>query len=103
MTPSLGSGPMATTELQELQELRLRYKAAYTTYMNSVQALSDASQRGVWPAPGVLGAEQRALNELVWVREALLEALFAHRTKARPVKSEKEPVFRNKEGGVASA
>jgi hypothetical protein len=33
---------------KELRELRHKYKAAYTSYMHCVQALSDATQAGVW-------------------------------------------------------
>jgi hypothetical protein len=67
---------------RELRDLRHRYKAAYTSYMHSVQALSDASHNGVWPAAGVLEVEQKALSELMFLRQALLDALYAHTTKA---------------------
>ena len=69
---------MATTELREL---RHKYKAAYTDYMLSVQALSDASQNGVWPSAEVLALEERSLNELTFLRQALLDALYAHTAK----------------------
>ena len=62
----------------EIRDLRHKYKAAYTTYLSCVQALSDASQRGAWPAPDVLGNEERAFNELSFLRQALLDALYAH-------------------------
>jgi hypothetical protein len=68
---------------EELRELRHRYKAAYTTYLSCVQALSAASQNGVWPSTEVLGQEERSLQELVFVRQALLDALYAHSTRAR--------------------
>ena len=68
---------------KELRELRHQYKAAYTSYMQSVQALSDASQAGVWPAAEVLKAEERALNELTFVRRALLDALHAQGAKGK--------------------
>ena len=70
---------MATAEIRDL---RHRYKAAYTTYLSCVQALSDASQRGAWPAPDILGSEERAFNELSFVRQALLAALFEHSRQA---------------------
>ena len=63
---------------KELRELRHRYKAAYTSYMHSVQGLSDASQEGVWPTAEVLTLEQQAFDELTDLREALLDALSAH-------------------------
>jgi hypothetical protein len=63
---------------KDLQKLRHQYKAAYTTYMGCVQALSDASEKGIWPSPEILGAEERALNELTLTRQALLDALYAH-------------------------
>jgi hypothetical protein len=66
---------------KELQELRHRYKTAYTAYMNSVQALSDASQREEWPTAETLRLEEQALKELTFVRKALLDALYAHARK----------------------
>jgi|SRR5688572_17443561 hypothetical protein len=68
---------------KELRELRHQYKAAYTTYLGCVQALSDASQDGVWPSAEVLGKEERSLQELTFVRQALLDALYAHSMKTR--------------------
>jgi hypothetical protein len=65
----------------ELRELRHKYKAAYTSYMHSVQALSDASQAGIWPTAEVLRLEESALNELNFLRQALLDALYAHAMK----------------------
>jgi hypothetical protein len=66
---------------KELRELRHRYKAAYTGYMHSVQALSDASQNGEWPSAEVLKLEEQSLNELTFLRQALLDALYAHSVK----------------------
>lgn len=63
---------------KELRELRHRYKVAYTSYMQCVQALSDASQNGTWPPAAVLQREEQSLNELTFVRQALLDALYAH-------------------------
>jgi hypothetical protein len=68
---------------KELRELRHKYKAAYTSYMQCVQALSDASQSGVWPSPDVLELEEKALNDLTTLRQALLDALYAHSVKAK--------------------
>ena len=68
---------------KELRELRHKYKAAYTSYMSCVQALSDASQAGVMPAEDVLDLEEKAFNELTTLRQALLDGLHAHNLKAR--------------------
>ena len=66
---------------KELREARHKYKAAYTTYMQSVQALSDASQNGVWPTAEVLKLEDKSLQELNVLRQALLDGLYAHAMK----------------------
>jgi hypothetical protein len=66
---------------KELRELRHRYKVAYTNYMQCVQALSDACQHGRWPSAAVLQQEEQLLNELTFVRQALLDALYAHSVK----------------------
>ena len=58
-----------------LQKLRLEYKAAFTAYMSSVQALSDADLRRERPSEEVLSDEARALQRLLGAREALLKAL----------------------------
>lgn len=63
---------------KDLRELRLQYKAAFTTYMRSVQALSEASHNGDLPAAAVLRTERKAFDELTAVREALLSALKKH-------------------------
>ncbi len=70
---------MATNKLREL---RHKYKAAYTSYMHCVQALSDASQTGVMPSAEVLKLEEAALSDLTQLRQALLDALYAHSAKA---------------------
>lgn len=70
---------MATSELRDL---RHRYKTAYTSYMHSVHALSDASQNGEWPTAEVLRLEDEALQELNSLRRDLLDALYAHAMKA---------------------
>ena len=67
---------------KDLRELRHKYKAAYTSYMHCVQALSDAAQSGAWPSAEVLELEDKALNELTTLRQALLDALYAHSVKA---------------------
>jgi len=66
---------------KELRDLRHKYKTAYTSYMHSVQALSEASQHGLWPTEAVLKLEEQALNELNFLRQALLDALYAYSMK----------------------
>ena len=68
---------------KELRELRHKYKAAYTSYMQCVQALSDASQAGFWPSAEVLQLEEKTLDELTTLRQELLDALYAHSVKTR--------------------
>ena len=63
---------------KELRELRHKYKQAYTVYMTSVQALSDATQNGVWPSPEQLRADEKAYNDLAFTRRALMDALYDH-------------------------
>jgi len=66
---------------KELRELRHKYKAAYTSYMHCVQALSDASEQAAWPSAELLRLEDEALNELTSCRRALLDALYVHAHK----------------------
>jgi hypothetical protein len=68
---------------KKLRELRLRYKAAYTAYMNCVHEMALAALQGEWPSEDVLEEEEKALNELNAARGALLDALHAHTEKAR--------------------
>ncbi len=63
---------------KELRELRHKYKEAYTTYLTCVQAVSTASQSGLWLAPDVAEREEKAFNELSFLRQALLDAMYAH-------------------------
>jgi hypothetical protein len=63
---------------KELRELRHKYKLAYTNYMNSVQAISDASRKGEWPTAEAVNVEEKAVNELMFVRQALLDALYSY-------------------------
>jgi hypothetical protein len=63
---------------KELRELRHKFKVAYTSYMHCVQAISDASQNGVWPSAEVVKLEEEAINELMYARQALLDTLYSH-------------------------
>jgi hypothetical protein len=71
---------------KELRVLRHRYKAAYTSYMHCVQALSDASEQGVWPTE-IVKLEADALHDLSATRQALLDALYAHSMNAATPKA----------------
>ena len=66
---------------KELQVLRLRFKAAFTAYMNAVHDISEASVRGQWPTPETLQADEAALKELVTAHAALLAGLWEHSQK----------------------
>ena len=61
---------------KELRVLLHDYKTAYTTYMSSVHALSEATMKEVWPSAELLGKEEVALRELNFLRQALLDALY---------------------------
>ena len=56
--------------------------------MSCVQALSDASQQAVWPEPQIREREERAFGDLVFVRQALLDALYAHCRRVATRKTE---------------
>jgi hypothetical protein len=56
--------------------------------MHCVHRLSDASQAGVWPAEDVLKVERELFKELTALRDALLDALYAHSQKtAKPAQN----------------
>jgi hypothetical protein len=63
----------------ELRQLRHAYKVAYTSYLQCVQDLSAASQKGECPPDAVLIEEERALTNLADSRRALLEALCSRK------------------------
>jgi hypothetical protein len=62
---------------KELQELRRRYRSAYSLYMPCVHEFAESSQRGERPPDSVLAAEDRAFSELEVARQLLLKALRA--------------------------
>ena len=66
---------------KDLRELRHKYKSAYTSYMHCVHALSDATESGVWPSAEIVKLEEQSLKELTFLRQALLDALYAHTVK----------------------
>jgi hypothetical protein len=46
--------------------------------MSCVDAFSEASEHGAWPAQDAVDREEKALNELTYSRQRFLDALFAH-------------------------
>ena len=62
----------------KLRELRLKYKAAYTAYMNSVHTLSIASLNGDWPTVDEILADEKRFDRLARARRSLLDQLRAH-------------------------
>ena len=61
----------------ELQELRCKYRSAYTLYMHCVHDLADASEREERLSDQVHATEGRVFNDLALARQALLKALMA--------------------------
>ena len=60
-----------------LQELRLRYHAAYTAYQACVRAVTEATMSGEIPSPTLLEQEAKALGALTKTRANLLAAMAA--------------------------
>jgi len=58
-----------------LQELRMRYRAAYTAYQACVRAVSEATMSGSLPSPTLLEQEAKALGALTKLRASLLAAM----------------------------
>jgi hypothetical protein len=60
-----------------LQELRMRYHAAYTAYQACVRAVTEATMSGAIPSSTLLEQEAKALGALTKTRASLLEAMMA--------------------------
>lgn len=60
-----------------LQELRMRYRAAYTAYQACVRALTEAAMSGAVPSTALLEQEAKALDVLSQTRANLLAAMSA--------------------------
>jgi hypothetical protein len=65
----------------ELNDLRRKCEAAYTTYLSCFETLLDASQRGDRPSAEALTMEQDAFNEMMSARRAVLEVLSSTRSE----------------------
>lgn len=70
-----------TVATKELEELRRKYRSAYTLYMHCVGDVADASQRGTPLSPEIKAAEEKAFDELASARQAVLDALDAQAKK----------------------
>jgi hypothetical protein len=58
-----------------LQELRMRYQAAYSAYQACVRAVTEATMSGSVPSPTMLEQEAKALGALTKLRANLLAAM----------------------------
>jgi hypothetical protein len=58
-----------------IDELRLRYEAAFEVYRVHTVNLIEHSKGGQQPTPQALAAEEQALYELTRIRRELLDAL----------------------------
>ena len=67
-----------------LQELRMRYHAAYTAYQACVRALTEAAMSGAIPSPTLLEQEAKALGALTKARASLLAAMSDAAGAAEP-------------------
>jgi len=70
------SGMPPVTEAM-LQELRMRYQAAYTAYRTCVRAVSEATMNGSLPSATLLEQEAKALGALNKLRANLMAAMAA--------------------------
>jgi hypothetical protein len=67
-----------------LQELRLRYQAAYTAYQACARAVAEATMSGELPSPTLLATAAKALDALSETRTHLLAAIAAGADAAEP-------------------
>jgi hypothetical protein len=58
-----------------LQELRMRYQAAYTAYQACVRTVTETTMSGAIPSPTLLEQEAKALGILTKTRAKLLAAM----------------------------
>jgi hypothetical protein len=58
-----------------LQELRMRYHAAYTAYQSCVRAVAEATMAGSLPSAALLEGEAKALGALNSLRARLMAAM----------------------------
>jgi hypothetical protein len=65
----------ATMTRMYIDELRMRYEAAFEVYRRHTVKLLERSKGGQLPTPQELSAEAEALHELTRLRRELLDAL----------------------------
>jgi hypothetical protein len=58
-----------------LQELRMRYHAAYSAYQSCVRAVAEATMAGSLPSTALLEHEAKALGALNSLRARLMAAM----------------------------
>ena len=59
----------------DIDELRVRYEAAFEVYRRNTAKLIECSKGGQLPKPQELAAEQESLHELMRLRRELLDAV----------------------------
>ena len=69
------AGVMPPVAQAALQELRMRYHAAYTAYQACVRAVTEATMSGSMPSSALLEQEAKALGALTKTRASLLAAM----------------------------
>ena len=74
--------PRATEAV--LQELRMRYQAAYSAYQACVRAVTEATMSGASPSPTMLEQEAKALGALTELRAKILAAMADAEGAAAP-------------------
>jgi hypothetical protein len=74
--------PRATEAV--LQELRMRYRTAYTAYQACVRAVTEATMSGSGPSPTMLEREAKALGALSELRAQVLAAMADGEAAAPP-------------------
>ena len=67
-----------------LQDLRLRYHAAYTAYQACARAVTEATMSGEVPSPALLEQEAKALGALTKTRASFLAAMANEARAAEP-------------------
>ena len=70
-----GLAKPATMTRMDIDELRVRYEAAFEVYRRHTAKLIERTKGGHQPTPQELVAEQEALHELTRLRRELLDAV----------------------------
>src|SRR5262245_170046 len=74
---------LATMTRMDIDELRMRYEAAFEAYRLHTAKLLERSKGGQQPTPQELAAETDALYELTRLRRELLDALAGSLQRGR--------------------